>query len=250
MNSFEKGKIIATLRKEAGYTQKSLAEALFITDKAVSKWERGLCLPDSSLLTKLSMLLDADIEYLISGEMPYGRHKWVGELHVEKLDGMIAGKPLLHYMLSYFMLVGITDIAVISNDYDCLRDIQPEKYGLNISHSPFEAEKTMLIYDKFFLFGVNITRQLQHCMSMDKDMRLELHGVEIPIFFKHGHLCGDLKNAAERAEIKNLGRGTIYIPLNTAEEVNDASDFVELYEKYHNVNIADLNEIARLRGLI
>ena len=37
------GKIIAKLCREAGYTQKTLADALHITDKAVSKWERGIC---------------------------------------------------------------------------------------------------------------------------------------------------------------------------------------------------------------
>lgn len=112
MNQVETGKLIAKLRKEAGFTQSSLAKSLFVTDKAVSKWERGVCAPDSSLLTKLSMLLDLDIEYLINGHNPYGDNQWVGEIRVNDIEGEIAGKPLVYYLLSYFMLVGITDIYI------------------------------------------------------------------------------------------------------------------------------------------
>lgn len=55
------GKKIASLRKEKGLTQEKLGQKLFITDKAISKWERGLSLPDISLLEKLADELDTDI---------------------------------------------------------------------------------------------------------------------------------------------------------------------------------------------
>ena len=55
------GEKIARLRKEKGLTQKELGEKLFVTDKAVSKWERGLSLPDITLLEKLAKELDIDI---------------------------------------------------------------------------------------------------------------------------------------------------------------------------------------------
>ena len=48
------GAFISLLRKEKGLTQKELAAQLNVTDKAVSKWERGLCYPDISLLSPLS----------------------------------------------------------------------------------------------------------------------------------------------------------------------------------------------------
>ncbi len=44
------GSFVAQLRREKGLTQKDLAEKLFLSDKAVSKWERGLSLPDIRLL--------------------------------------------------------------------------------------------------------------------------------------------------------------------------------------------------------
>ena len=58
------GEKIALARKEKGLTQKELGDKLFVTDKAVSKWERGLSLPDISLFDKLSKVLDIDMTEL------------------------------------------------------------------------------------------------------------------------------------------------------------------------------------------
>ena len=68
MDNNKIGKFIASRRKELGLTQQALADKLFVTDKAISKWERGLSLPDITLLEKLSKILKVDIEDLLSGE--------------------------------------------------------------------------------------------------------------------------------------------------------------------------------------
>lgn len=62
------GKFIAKSRTEKGYTQESLAEALDISNRAISKWERGLCFPDSAHIVELCKLLDISINDLFSGE--------------------------------------------------------------------------------------------------------------------------------------------------------------------------------------
>lgn len=62
------GQFIADMRKERGLTQKELAEKLLITDKAVSKWERGLSCPDISLLTSIADILGVTVNELLSGE--------------------------------------------------------------------------------------------------------------------------------------------------------------------------------------
>ena len=64
------GGIIARLRKERGLTQRQLAERLQVTDKAVSKWERGLGCPDVSLLDRLAAELGADLGALLRGGLP------------------------------------------------------------------------------------------------------------------------------------------------------------------------------------
>ena len=68
MDKEKTGQLITELRKEKGMTQKQLAEALNVTDKAVSTWERGLSFPDISMLEPLSELLDISIMELLAGE--------------------------------------------------------------------------------------------------------------------------------------------------------------------------------------
>lgn len=68
MDNTKTGSLIRELRKEKGLTQLQLAEQLHITDRAVSKWERGLCAPDIALLEPLSRILDISIPELIEGQ--------------------------------------------------------------------------------------------------------------------------------------------------------------------------------------
>ena len=68
MDKERTGQLITELRKEKGLTQKQLAEALNVTDKEVSKWERGLSFPDISMLEPISQTLDISIMELLAGE--------------------------------------------------------------------------------------------------------------------------------------------------------------------------------------
>ncbi len=60
--------IIATRRKELGYTQQQLAEKLNISDKVVSKWETGRSLPDTSMLTDLAEVLEISVSELLKSD--------------------------------------------------------------------------------------------------------------------------------------------------------------------------------------
>ena len=61
------GRFIQERRKEKGYTQKELARQLFLSDKAVSKWERGISLPDIQVLIPLADLLGVTVTELLEG---------------------------------------------------------------------------------------------------------------------------------------------------------------------------------------
>ena len=68
MNQIKIGKFIAERRKKAALTQMQLAEKLGITDKAISKWERGIAMPDSSIMLQLCEILGISVNELLSGE--------------------------------------------------------------------------------------------------------------------------------------------------------------------------------------
>lgn len=59
------GAFVATLRREKGYTQKDLAGMLYISDKAISKWETGVSIPDITLLIPLSEALGVSVTELL-----------------------------------------------------------------------------------------------------------------------------------------------------------------------------------------
>lgn len=63
------GKFIAENRKKVGLSQESLAEKLDVSNRSVSKWERGICLPETAKMPELCSLFDITINDLFSGEI-------------------------------------------------------------------------------------------------------------------------------------------------------------------------------------
>ena len=68
MDQSKIGKFIAECRKQKCLTQMQLAEKLGVTDKAVSKWERGVAMPDTSIMLELCDILGISVNELLSGE--------------------------------------------------------------------------------------------------------------------------------------------------------------------------------------
>ncbi|MBQ8254515.1 MAG: helix-turn-helix domain-containing protein [Clostridia bacterium] len=68
MDQIKIGRFIAERRKKVNLTQAQLAEKLNITDKAISKWERGKAMPDVSIMLELCGILEISVNELLSGE--------------------------------------------------------------------------------------------------------------------------------------------------------------------------------------
>lgn len=85
------GAFVAELRREKGYTQKELSEKLFLSDKAVSKWETGASIPDTALLVPLAELLGVTVAELLLCE----RRKSDSPLDAGQVDEVV--KAALHY---------------------------------------------------------------------------------------------------------------------------------------------------------
>ena len=69
MDVSKTGELIRRLRIEKGLTQRELADLIYVSDKAVSKWECGNGMPDLSILPNLSKVFETDILALLNGEM-------------------------------------------------------------------------------------------------------------------------------------------------------------------------------------
>ena len=83
MNIDKIGKFISERRKSKKLTQEKLAEKLNISDRAISKWERGICLPDASIMIPLCKILDISVNELLSGEIMKEKDNNTDDLLVE-----------------------------------------------------------------------------------------------------------------------------------------------------------------------
>ncbi len=178
------GRAIRTLREKAGYTQKELAEKLFISGVAVSKWERGKSMPDTATLQKLAALLDMDVDGLLDGSASYLDENWRGVLLLDgaalPADTVLHDKPLIDYLLSLFLLAGIRDVEIACSERDGayiderfrggallgirLRFTAPEALRLAETTRRRPAD-VLLIPEPFFIYGVDLTRFLQRAMQ-------------------------------------------------------------------------------------
>ena len=91
MTNKSMAEVISSRRKELGMTQKDLAEKLNITDKAVSKWERGIACPDTAAIPKLAQILGISLEELMNADPA---QKPGGEKAEQVLDVALRAIPM------------------------------------------------------------------------------------------------------------------------------------------------------------
>ena len=80
MDSGKVGKLLLALRREKNMTQKDIAELLNLSDRTISKWERGLGCPDVSLLSELSRIYGVNIERLLAGDLDPNENNYGGNM--------------------------------------------------------------------------------------------------------------------------------------------------------------------------
>ena len=119
MDLIKIGKYIAFKRKEQGLTQKQLAEKLNMSDKSVSKWERGICLPDVSVYLELCKILDISINEFLAGEdIPKETIEQKAEENKEESKGMsiaalILGIVSLVMLCIWYISIPCSILAII-----------------------------------------------------------------------------------------------------------------------------------------
>lgn len=116
MNQIKIGVFIAKCRKNKKLTQAQLAEKLDITDRAISKWETGKCMPDSSIMLELCEILGISVNELLSGEMiemkDYDKKAEENLLNMAKREEK-QNKKLLFYENIIGIISSVTFIVLI-----------------------------------------------------------------------------------------------------------------------------------------
>lgn len=268
---------IKILRKRKGLTQHQLADKLGVTDKAVSKWERGLGTPDISMLNKLALILDIDTDNLLEGNIAYLDNNWVGILDINKFDTRISattevyGKPMVYIFLSYFALVGIREVYIqCGREEEKIKQVvgAGEKYGMKLHYNLAQQNGSnfMVIDGPVFIYGPNLTKYFQRAMSHSvsrtvltiakvdaeleiakKNQAFDTSGTwrkytTIPISF--------VKDAGEGKEYEPLGNGMIEVEIQDRDDLIDIANFLRFIHEHSGMEPYSLEEITTRRGLI
>lgn len=141
------GLFIANKRKEQNMTQKDLAEKLGLTDRAVSRWERGLGCPDISILEDLSHFLNISVLELLHGEEVTDANQVVVEILKKEKKRLGLWKTIgiiLINVLAILFLFLIVCLYIIPRN----SIIHPNEFTSSIV-SP-SMEPTLHVYDKIF----------------------------------------------------------------------------------------------------
>ena len=112
MDQVKIGKFISQRRKQADLTQLQLAEKLGITDRAISKWETGKSLPDSSIMLELCAILGITVNDLLSGEVVTMDH-YSKELESNLLEMVKQKEQADKRLLSAEVFIGITATVIL-----------------------------------------------------------------------------------------------------------------------------------------
>lgn len=104
----EFGMKVASLRKERGMTQASLAEKLNVSNKAVSRWETGEGYPDITLLLPLAEALEVSADYLLSSEKSVPE-----DGNIEKKHRKIWNRLTIYNKVSFITLAIIAGISAL-----------------------------------------------------------------------------------------------------------------------------------------
>ena len=145
MDLIKIGKYIAGKRKSLGMTQRQLAEKLGMSDKSVSKWERGVCLPDVSVYKELCSILGISLNEFLAGEdiAPENMIQKSETNIIEVIRDNINKQKCLKVMRCILLVISICAVAVIG--FIIYRLKKPQNYISPIAKDSIEMQTAELL---------------------------------------------------------------------------------------------------------
>lgn len=145
MDLIKIGKYIAGKRKSLGMTQRQLAEKLGMSDKSVSKWERGVCLPDVSVYKELCSILGISLNEFLAGE-DIAQENMIQKSEtniIEVIRDNINKQNCLKVMRCILLVISICAVAVIG--FIIYRLKKPQNYISPIAKDSIEMQTAELL---------------------------------------------------------------------------------------------------------
>ena len=112
MDQIKIGKFIADCRKKKGMTQMQLAERMNVTDRAVSKWENGRSMPDSSIMLELCDVLGISVNDLLHGEV-IQMEEYNKKTEELLLEAVRQKEESDRRMLAFEIVIGVLSVVIL-----------------------------------------------------------------------------------------------------------------------------------------
>ena len=145
MDLIKIGKYIAGKRKSLGMTQKQLAEKLGMSDKSVSKWERGVCLPDVSVYKELCSILGISLNEFLAGE-DIAQENIIQKSEtniIEIIRDNINKQKCLKIMKCILLVISICAVSVIG--FTIYRLKKPQNFIVPLAEDSIEMQTAKLL---------------------------------------------------------------------------------------------------------
>ncbi len=281
------GATIALLRKRKGLTQRALADMLGVTDKAVSRWERGIGMPDQSLLAGLAGALDVDIESILAGEHAQVGDKWMGLVLLDYAQGfgpasLLFDRPALALQLGYLMLAGLDEVMLAGSrrDLDDACRVVEGLSGLGVSFYGVElrgqdtsgvrnalekgfpevsncadelggllrgCDGVLAIDGLDFVYGKDLTRTFKRQIA-EVAVSTRLHAYGgVPLHFLFVPNRAGFDGGPNAA---GLVRGVVAFPIDSPQDGLDAAGLISTISRHQPDPFMDLGAIARARSFV
>lgn len=164
MDNKKFGCFIFQLRKEKGWTQQEFADKLFVTDKAVSKWERGLSFPDIELLIPIAELFSISVLELLKGErnndIDSKNIQCENEIVVETLRKsrlIFQNKFIIPRWMKVILCVIISWVSFYVIDYICVTKYFSEPiFSITTKSNIIQSDNADYVEKKFIGLGYSI----------------------------------------------------------------------------------------------
>ena len=173
MDLIKIGKYIAGKRKSLGMTQKQLAEKLGMSDKSVSKWERGVCLPDVSVYKELCSILGISLNEFLAGE-DIAQENMIQKSEtniIEVIRDNINKQKCLKVMKCILLVIAICAVSIIG--FTIYRLKKPQNFITPLAEDSIEMQTAKLLAgpDGAFIYKFITTDEY-------KKLRLHIHRYE------------------------------------------------------------------------
>ena len=167
------GKNIAELRKKKGYTQKKLGDLIDVSDKTISKWEKGVIAPDITILSSLASTLDITVEELLLGE----EKQELDTVEAINVYSKITKRKLIKHFLIFILLIALCTFFVFRIE---------KYYSWHLtqlySEAPIYSFGYILNNDKESKMVIN-NFKIDERQLFDVDITTNIKSMEVSIFY-------------------------------------------------------------------